>query len=162
MISIDPGVEAGFAIWQSHLARPQPSDWFLLKAEPLVPPKALPWEQRCDIILETLSDLCTHNGSRVLQIVCEWPFYHDTLGGREVAASGALVKLSIVVGMINELGRQLKIPRTFIEVRKWKGQMSKDATIHRIKKRLPLEQHSSIKSHAWDAVGIGLHFLGRF
>lgn len=150
LLAIDPGVQAGWALFE---------DGTMFKVG-VIAPSVGSWAERADKVMNLLSILAGQH--EVSQIICEWPFYHETQGGREVAKSGALVKLSVMVGRICQMAADRQIPFSFVEVNTWKGQLPKTAVIHRIKRRLGETACTGIKTHAWDAVGIGLHHLGAF
>ncbi|MCP3167706.1 hypothetical protein [Myxococcus qinghaiensis] len=79
-----------------------------------------------------------------------------------------LIQLAGVVGMLGGclpgvIGRRGVYPRD------WKGTVDADAFIERIKQRLDAVEHlrvelpsaASLHHNVWDAIGIGLHALGR-
>ncbi|NOJ83830.1 hypothetical protein [Myxococcus xanthus] len=59
--------------------------------------------------------------------------------------------------------------RRSVYPRDWKGSLDADAFIERIKQRIDAAEHlrvelpsySSLHHNVWDAIGIGLHALGR-
>jgi hypothetical protein len=77
--------------------------------------------------------------------------------GYAVAASGDLVKLSCLVGMIAGLCKAMGIIIYLVPVAKWKGQLTKEAVIYRIEKILG---KCTYEKDEWDAVGIGLWAKG--
>ena len=86
------------------------------------------------------------------------------MGGRKgiAAQAGSVYVLTFLVGY---LAARLH-PATVITVNpmEWKGQLPKDVVQRRIERTLGLKKCKdlNIKTHAWDAVGIGLFALGRF
>lgn len=98
----------------------------------------------------------------IVSIHCEFPQFFDSSGGHMVAARGDLQKLTFIVGVFSEIAWSHRIPFYPHEVGEWKGQMSKKAVIQSIKRRLPLIDDINPESHAWDAIGIGLHAQGKF
>jgi Holliday junction resolvasome RuvABC endonuclease subunit len=77
------------------------------------------------------------------------------------AQSGGIYKLTFLAGY---LARALYPADVFVvNPGEWKGQLPKSVTQHRIERVLgkPLCKRLNIKTHAWDAVGIGLWAMGR-
>lgn len=158
-ISIDPGLSgAGIAIWSSK-------NWntpkgllscYLLKATSR---KKITWEMQGQKMALELQALI--KGFDVEKIYCEFPIlYANNAKGLAAAANGSVMKLSYVVGCFAttvELGKF-----EAILVRDWKGQLSKEIIIRRIKRKLGESfcKSLSITSHCWDAVGIGLYAKG--
>lgn len=79
-----------------------------------------------------------------------------------VAGRGDLVTLSFFIGYL--AGRICPIPFIPVEINKWKGQLSKKNVTDRIKNKLTKKvcKTLEIRTHAWDAVGIGLWAKGHF
>lgn len=98
----------------------------------------------------------------IVAIHCEFPQFFSTAGGEMVAARGDLQKLSFIVGVFSEIAWAHKIPFYPYEVNEWKGQMSKNAVIKAIERRLPNIADLNPDSHAWDAIGIGLYAQSKF
>lgn len=158
-IALDPGLQGtGLAIWPD-------ATWgeVLSPSEVVVfnPVRGLTWEAQGQ---NHALRLQKHLGRRrVVRAYCEVPvFYASSAGGHMAAATGDLVKLSFAVGCLAgaiPLGRfeGVKVPE-------WKGQLSKPIVELRIRKILGdiCCQHLNIKTHAWDAVGIGLWAMGKF
>lgn len=153
-ISVDPGVEGACAVFtDAHRVPITTKIWN--------PPSALSWELRVFRAAEILSRVCEDYGPYA--VWCEWPALHeDSEGGRKTARTGSLVKLAASVGTVMEISRQFGAKFMPVPVMEWKGQMSKEAVKHRIIKRLGASACGEFKSHAWDAVGIGLHKKGIF
>jgi len=94
----------------------------------------------------------------------EFPIMMSSATGQTSARSGALVKLTMLAGAIYYQCRVVCKDTRLITPSKWKGQLKKDVTIKRIKRTIDADilEHLSPTTHAWDAIGIGLHILGRF
>jgi len=146
-ITIDPGVNGtGYAIWDKR--------WKLISYG-IIRGKSKNWEKRMVEIskrLKTLVGKC-----RVTTGYIEKPKKFQGVFGGMVADRGDLVKLSMFVGFCSGF---LMIPMETVEVIKWKGQLPKDIVEKRVKKLLP--EAEDAKSHAIDAIGIGLYLSGRF
>ncbi len=96
------------------------------------------------------------------QVVCELMEMHGSARARMMWAGGDLQRTLILTGMF--CARLRPCPIDLIPPSKWKGQMPKDVVQRRIEKKLGKAycRRLEIKTHAWDAVGIGLFSLGRF
>lgn len=91
----------------------------------------------------------------ITKIFIEYPALFASNKGSVTAASGALVKLAWLTGLISGVFTRIEL----VSVTNWKGQLPKDVVIRRIKKILP---SVNSKSHDWDAIGIGLYKKGVF
>lgn len=95
----------------------------------------------------------------------EWPSFFASAVGHAAAARGDLVKLTFGAGFVcGQLRREFGCLIEPIPVNDWKGQLPKSVVIGRIRKILGKDacRKLGIKSHAWDAVGIGLYAKGHF
>jgi hypothetical protein len=153
MISVDPGVTGtGYAIWKERRLldvgtlhfRKEQTNW-LDRARTVVG------------LLEHIMASCA-----LTTFVIEYPNFMQGSGGRMVAASGDLVKLSVLTGMMVNVGcRQCRNVR-LVSPNEWKGQLPKDVCQSRIIKAMPGMGMEKISNHAYDAIGIGLWAQGRF
>ncbi len=102
-------------------------------------------------------------GYRVLTVFYEQPQYFESANAS--ARRGDLAKLCMAAGSMvalfekNETGYPVIEP---VAIYNWKGQVSKQVTQNRIKKRLPKADEYCTSEHIWDAVGIGLYVKGQF
>lgn len=94
-------------------------------------------------------------------VACEWPAFHGSVAGEMVAKRGDLVKLTFLVGVI--AGMVAPKPFMPVEINRWKGQLPKTVVLDRVCDILGegTMELLGVRSHAVDAVGIGLHLLGR-
>jgi len=93
----------------------------------------------------------------------EQPAYHGSDAGQTVARSGSLVRLCYFSGMLHGYLRGEGYRIISVPVMKWKGQLPKavvEKRIYRVleKQGIPLKP----KSHAIDAIGIGMWHEGDF
>lgn len=147
-MSIDPGLNGtGWAIFNGKKLEDQGVLTFR---------DNLPWEERAQMYGASIRSL--HISYGVNQIFCEYPAFFDSAGGTMVAKKGDLLKLTYVVGLFG--GMVCPTPFHLIPVHVWKGQLPKEVVNKRIKAILGEKKCVNIKTHAWDAVGIGLHILG--
>ncbi|WP_237077344.1 hypothetical protein [Myxococcus xanthus] len=105
-------------------------------------------------------------GDEPFQLVIELPRVYAA--SHQKGDQNDLIQLAGVVGMLG--GSLLGIDsRRSIYPRDWKGSLDADAFIERIKQRLNAAEHlrvelpatSALHHNVWDAIGIGLHALGR-
>ncbi|WP_246137120.1 hypothetical protein [Myxococcus llanfairpwllgwyngyllgogerychwyrndrobwllllantysiliogogogochensis] len=105
-------------------------------------------------------------GNEPHQLVIEMPRVYSA--AHQKGDQNDLIQLAGVVGMLggylpNVASRRSVYPRD------WKGTVDADAFIERIKQRLSPVEHlrvelpsaTSLHHNVWDAIGIGLHALGR-
>jgi Holliday junction resolvasome RuvABC endonuclease subunit len=147
IITIDPGLAGtGYAIWNQQ--------WDLMGHGVLTCKSAKNIYQQLHFygmkIKEVVDDCCSD------MMYIEYPAFFQSAKGSVTAAGGGLVKLTILVGYLSAI---LDIEFRFVEVNKWKGQLPKNVIINRIKAIYPGIQ---AKTHAWDAIGIGLYIKGEF
>lgn len=149
-ITIDPGLTGtGYAIWET--------DWALVENGVYTPKVAKPLPQKRIDICESLIYTCSkHN---VKHAYIEYPQMFGGNKGSMVAAKGDLVKLAALVGYISGCLAINNIKVWDVTVIEWKGQMTKEAVINRIKRLIP---YVKAKSHDYDAIGIGLYIKGVF
>lgn len=168
MMSIDPGLNGtGWAVWDRAKAEE------LVKpiASGAVPPtnQESPLASRCNWICVALQMLCHQHA--VNELVIEQPiFMEGSSKGMAAARDGDLVTLSILTGAI--AGNMWKVKNGasitygfatyFVPVNQWKGNLSKDLCLERVKRQLPKWRSSSNTTHEADAVGIGLYAKGFF
>lgn len=72
--------------------------------------------------------------------------------GNACAASGALIQLAALTGMLDIVATMRKSSFEYVPIRDWKGNMSKGAVESRITRRIGM----CPQSHCADACGIGL------
>lgn len=153
LMSIDPGLQGtGYAIWDGSTRKPfHPRVCGVITA-----PAGPDWLKRVDQIAIQILDECRTYG--VTSIICEMMEMYQTASSAMAWSKGDLQRTMMLIGTIHGLTRK-RCP-TFILVppREWKGQLPKSVTIHRVKKALGPRVCAdlAIKTHAWDAVGIGL------
>lgn len=154
-ITVDPGMNIGWALWDSSQRKELTSP---IESGAVVPTSGREWQQSVNWshAMFKAELLRLVNAFHIELAIMEYPaFFEDAT---VVAKEGNLVKLCCSAGMVMAAFCELGIPLFFVEVRTWKGQMKKDAVENRIRKRLPDYKWKS--SHEMDAVGIGLHAKG--
>jgi hypothetical protein len=159
VISLDPGVQGtGVAIWSAE-------NW-----NRRVPPIHVQnfdrlgtdgdWKGAANRMGKLLDGLMKEYGTVALH--SEFPQLMSGAGGHMVAASGDLQKLTFIVGVFAQVAWANGAMFTEHLVHSWKGQMSKEAVIVRIKRKIPKVVELNPQTHSWDAIGIGLHAQGFF
>ena len=144
--SVDTGLNTGIAWWNGND----------LHGYSLVETSGKNWDEQADSFvakLDQILDACTP-----MKVFYESPSYFGAGMGKVAAQSGSLVKLSVIVGILRGSVTRRGIDVQKIEVRDWKGQMSKQATKQRVEKRLA-KQINEV-DHIIDAIGIGLYVRG--
>jgi Holliday junction resolvasome RuvABC endonuclease subunit len=113
---------------------------------------------RAHYITAQLHVICKRNA--VGRVLIEMPAFFQSSGGQLAAGSGALVKLTFLVGYINAVLRRRR-PQ-LVPVSQWKGNLPKHVVERRVKRILGegTVERNKIKDHAMDAVGIGLWYFG--
>lgn len=177
MLAIDPGVHMGWAFWPE--SRKYPIECGIIK--PHVNLLKMKLLLTSDKKLLTTSDgkevdffkkmhSTIHQlGNLVMRlepgcVVCEWPQSFSSVGGRAASGAGSIIKLAFGIGQIALMADACRAKFIPVPVAQWKGQLSKNIVIKRIKKRLPETRIEYLEpsSHSWDAIGIGLYCKGLF
>lgn len=144
MLTIDPGISGtGWALW---------SGWVLIKTGIITPPDALSWESKMTFVMGALKNIIEHYD--FIEVHVELPKQFGGVRGMATSGKGSLTKLTLLVGAIMFNFQAKPVP-----VNDWKGQLPKEVVEKRVKDILP---KCKAKSHAIDAVGIGLYIQGRF
>lgn len=150
LLAIDPGLAGtGWALWIEPAVEDAPNK------VGVIPPfgPRLDLAERCEHIVMALPYMA-HDSI----VVCEFPEFQGDTGRMMGWRKGDLQKLTFLVGYIAGRLEQHR----FVGVRPsiWKGQLPKSVVEDRITERLGKAwvTASGVKTHAWDAVGIGLWF----
>lgn len=160
LITIDPGLNIGVAVWVVPINRK------IISKIPLVTFVSKPtsisasWERRMvDSINHMEKQLRFCNSITKPTIIIEAPEFFESELGFTSARKGDLCKLSMSTGMIMEsLYKLYRIMPKLITAKKWKGQLPKKV----VEKRIQKITGKVYPNHICDAVGIGLHYLGVF
>jgi len=164
--SFDPGVRGtGMALWEE-------SEWSNPKDLPIVvtsfdPPSSMKWHEAMYYVMDGINSvLCGYGTSRMTRLYIELPqFFGASAKGEASAASGDLIKLTSMAGMIMSWGWHADCKVKTYTPNEWKGQLPKQVCHNRILDILPgLEPMAmgGMTSHGWDAVGVGLYAKGLF
>ena len=153
LVAIDPGSGGTGYAW-GNTALPYPSEVGVVSSS------EKSWEKKAqEIVSETMS----HISDACDVLAVEYPFIAGIGRAGASARRGDVIKLALLAGGIGFgfKGRTLWVP-----VQDWKGQMSKDLSTSRTRKRLRtlgapgLDKLENLADHAWDAVGIWMFVQG--
>jgi hypothetical protein len=152
VLTVDPGIPFGWALWSEagSLVR-----WGVENVAANA--RDMPWQYKSERMAYALHILLTVN--KVHGVYCELPTY---MSGHAAASGGSLVKLCFTVGRFMQVCSDLAVPFRGIEVRDWLGQLTDKAIRHRVETVLPEYAPGTFKPHCIDAVGMGLHVLGKW
>lgn len=156
VFSIDPGLSGtGVAEWRSGALRAVHVIHFKKGAETLI--------EKCNSISDQVTNIVrrtpAHRGGAEFYI--EMPQMMTNVKGI-AAQGGAVYKLTFLVGYLAAMVWPYARHVEEVPIHAWKGQLPKDVVQRRIIKTLGVDtcQELNIRTHAWDAVGIGLWATG--
>ena len=152
-LSVDPGLDFGIAIWIPNEKHPAA---YLCCTTPNM---ACWWKraEKVGLFIARLELELRRINAKPRNIGIEYPRMFSGSFGHSVAAKGDLGKLYYTCGII---AASSNCEPWLIPVNDWKGNLNKTIVIKRVKKRLG--RLPECRSHAWDAVGIGLYMRGEF
>lgn len=96
---------------------------------------------------------------------CEKLQIFTSARGMASAIKGYVLQVEMFRGILASKCNEFKVPFVDVPVLQWKGQLSKDLTVKRIRKifdRNVPKCMSKEASHDWDAAGIGFYLQGMF
>ncbi len=113
------------------------------------------WLQRAQDATSQITELANRNG--ISHAVIEMPEHQGGSRGAQAEGTGAILKLTFLVGLITQSLMTQGIRVRLVNVRNWKGTVKKTMTQARMRKRwgtLPSDSPDAI-----DAIGIGTWML---
>ncbi len=156
-LSIDPGLSGtGWAEWSG------PGK---LTAAGVIYPNSETsdiWSEKAENITDRLLMATKRFGKRTVHnVYIEMPQQMTNIRGL-AAQGGAVYKLAFLVGYIARAYYPASVHPVLVS--EWKGQLPKNVVEHRIIKKLGTDLCAklNIRTHAWDAVGIGLWAGGKW
>lgn len=150
LLAIDPGLNGtAWALFRSGR---------FINSSTLRSPKDCKWPDSLAWFGSQVRQIANTNHADVVAI--EWPEFHQSAGGMVVAKSGSLIKLTSLAGAL--YGFLNEFPVELVPVRAWRGQVPEAVIKKRIRRRLGDEADRIKTVHEWDAVGIGLYWMGDF
>lgn len=162
MLAIDGGLSGtGLALFERDANRLlQPA-----RIEVFTPKKSLPYMQKAQQIVDFISFefINPRMGPRVAcHGVMEFPDYQSGAERSMGWKKGDLQKLTYLIGVLTAAIPWTRITHVF--PRDWKGQLPKNVVEQRLRRDLGDDvcRRLDVRTHGWDALGIGLHVLGRF
>lgn len=149
LLSIDPGLGAtGWVLWKGA----RPFDHGLVHTSP-----KMTLEKRCEQICARLNGVTHEHIRSVDECAIEYPVFYP---GSATAATGALVKLSVLVGWIGgHLACHMPCRVYYHPVRAWKGNLPKPIIEKLVRQVLGPKITRDFRKDVWDAAGIGLYHL---
>lgn len=175
LLAIDPGINGtGWALWRGNAKRPTAPDevgvlrkrfesfdlasfWLTSELKKILRERRL----ICPVHL-TRTCGCVRDTSCI--VVCEFPEFQTGAARSMGWMKGDLQKLTFLVGAIGQMAHDAGCQFEPVPVSHWKGQLPKDIVTDRIIRLIGGIKCSQlgIKTHAWDATGIGLWRRGLF
>jgi len=142
LISIDPGENTGWAIWD-HKKNLLQSGWYQNS-------NLIYLQNRFESILQRYpTESVVIEDARMM-------------GARTIASNKRFIILCKIIGVYEAILQKMKIDYTLISVQKWKGSLSNKILRLWIERILEEDFFTIFPSvHTLCAVGIGLHKLGR-
>lgn len=167
LLAVDPGLNGtGWAMWDASVNKDRP-----VRTGVIMPPRNATLGVRMQVILEHLN-VAAEERIRIprtddesiadawyTHLVVEMPAFQSGATRSMGWQTGDLQKLTLLVGyLVHDHWSRV----TLITPAQWKGQLPKAVVQRRIEKRLGPKacDRLGIKTHAWDAVGIGMHIRG--
>lgn len=153
IVGIDPGVRAmGLAIMQAS-SKNKPIRFLfcdVLKAK-----SGIEWFERVSILMYSAHQILEF--INVDLVACECPQMMSGPRGRAAMARGDVVHLAHCSGMAHALANTFEAEFDSVNVGQWKGNLKDEIVWNRINRLVTHDARGEeIKSHALDAVGIGL------
>lgn len=145
MLTIDPGVNTGWAVWQD--SSPEPLFTGVFSA-----PEGNNFEGKIMYLMLQFRNLIQMYEPELT--VIEGVEQLGSSKSRAAGASGALIKLAYIVGVYCATARFFKL----MNAHEWKGNMDDKGVSMRVKRRLGKDY----RRHEVEAVGIGLAVRGQF
>jgi hypothetical protein len=159
MVAIDPGLQGtGLAFWQGD--RLVPTAVAVVVASNR---KGGPVERGRDIAAQIAvwTGRQSYETIHHITIVCELMEMHHSARAR-MMWQGDLQYTLVLSGII--AGYMMPCEFQFVKPSEWKGQLPKSVVERRLTQRLGAKtcRRLGIRTHAWDAVGIGMWARGQF
>lgn len=166
MVSVDVGINAlGWARWNveqramnaSFKLRPP------LRVGVLTADRAKPWDVRLMEMLDLFREVVNDDGGCDLLVLEYAEFRASNAVGHAAAAKGSLTQLTFAAGAHAYMARDMwNADVMLVKPSVWKGQLPKSLVEKRITRTMgnTALDGTKIQSHAWDAVGLGLHARG--
>lgn len=149
ILCIDPGFTMGLAVFNDDSLCTEPIDFRVAHAY------TGEWQEKTELIVRHLCITLTDHKPK--KVFCEMPeFWKGSEIGAIAADKGYLTHLAYLVGSLAGTCWSRNVIFKAIEVKTWKGQMTKPACDKAIERRLG----KTYPNHVADAVGIGLFVKG--
>lgn len=120
------------------------------------------WEERNDTIIESINKILLQYCDLLQAVIVEQPRYFDSYKGHTSANTNSLFKLINTYSRIEQIIKTNKLKFFPIPVIKWKGQLTKERTLFRLKRICGENFNPKWKIDELDAIALGYHVLGKF
>jgi len=158
LLAIDPGLGGtGWAVFNAD--SPHPARVGVIPARY----RDESWWTRANMLADDVREaVWAFPGDIPSAIVCEMPQQMSSAAGIAAQKDANIYKLAFMVGIFSRWAYREGQRFTPVHPQQWKGQLPKGVVTNRIQRELGLKQCRvlGIKTHAWDAVGIGLWARG--
>ena len=120
------------------------------------------WDIRAWKACNKLFDFLRENDLTPDKIYCELPTTtFSVFSGSTAIANDSITKLATLFGMLSSSARSEGMKFVPVPIALWKGQLPKNVVIQRVKSFLGEKDCKNFKADIWDAVGMGLYWMGR-
>lgn len=166
-MTVDPGLNGtGYAVWRETE-----------RSDLVLPVRVGVWEPAHDLKTDTdkarslYGKLSLWYGiEHCTDVYVEQPRFEDSARGNAAVRSGNFEKLCLAAATACNVAWSSGVGghADWVSINRWKGNLPKDVVKRRIVKRyksVGLEDgldRLEVRTHAWDAVGIGLYVKGHF
>jgi hypothetical protein len=160
VLTIDPGLTGtGLAVWDAGRWRRELC--LPISVQNLYGGNQRGYVERASHLADAVARIAEEGAAA--EAYLEYPaIFSSSARGYAAAVRGDIVKLSYFVGVLSRALNERGTSTILVTVEVWKGQLSKPAVEARIRRLLPEIDSLKVKSHSWDAVGIGLWRQGHF
>lgn len=174
LLAVDVGLNGlGWARWAgegrlgpgAHRQGPRTPDSAGVILVPREAQRTQPWTARAEWAMERFmaeAYMGPGMGWPGVQVL-EWPeFRAGSAVGHAAAANDSLGMLFFMCGQHFRQGTLVGMETVLLPVGKWKGQLPKEVVQRRLTRAIGTEDGRGrpIETHAWDAIGIGLSWMG--
>lgn len=160
VIGVDPGLSGtGWALWTRDRVR-RGFDAVPAACGIVTSSRRLAWRDKIAAIEHTfVSGIIDITRWGTTTVFVEMPEWQGSAKSAMTWTTGDMQKLTYLVGYLDGCAQLWAEEFVPVPVSVWKGQLPKDVVQRRIEKIVGLDHCRAlkIKSHAWDAVGIGLY-----
>jgi len=162
LLTVDPGLGGtglafwkDFTVWESEGVRPPDSVHSLRTGR-----QDSHWWDRCIRLSKSFELIMRRYRWPGLVVVEGQELWSSSGTSQASVGKGDMFKTAYLVGMIGHTVHGGRCICRLVPPSQWKGQLSKQAVVKRIKRRLPDVEDACLADHVSDAVGLGLFLMG--